>query len=277
MTQEKSQAELEIEALADVFGIATTGFNVFFKEADKHKSGHSSTVASSGSCSTAASSGDYSTAASSGYYSTAASSGDYSTAASSGDYSACTAVGYRAAVKGDKGNLLMASEYAKIDGFLIPIGGKADIVDGKKLKPNRWYIVENGKWVEIDLTDNIFSYVLSNRKGIKKVKTGSGKLLYIVSDEQGNSAHGETVEKARMDLVYKVAAKFDGTIPESATGKEWVGIYRAVTGACSARVRAFIETTGKSLDDTYTVDDVIKLAEGQFGIDKFREKVQRSA
>jgi len=64
MTKEKSQAELQIEALVDVFNIATEGFEQFYKDAKgKDK-------------------GDYSTAASSGYSSTAASSGYSSTAAS---------------------------------------------------------------------------------------------------------------------------------------------------------------------------------------------------
>lgn len=34
----KNQAELEIEALADVFGIATTGFEKFYKEAKEKDS-----------------------------------------------------------------------------------------------------------------------------------------------------------------------------------------------------------------------------------------------
>jgi hypothetical protein len=169
-------------------------------------SGNSSTAASSGYSSTAASSGDYSKAASSGNSSTAASSGDYSKAASSGDYSkaassgkhsACSALGYRAAVKGDMGNLLMASEYAKKDGKLVPVGGKADLVDGKKLKADRWYIVEGGKWVEADFSDGIFSRVLSNKSGVKKVKTEDGKVLFVVSDDNGNSAHGQTIKEAR--------------------------------------------------------------------------------
>ena len=54
----KPQAELEIEALADVFGIATTGFENFYKEAKEKDKGNSSKAASSGDYSTAASSGN---------------------------------------------------------------------------------------------------------------------------------------------------------------------------------------------------------------------------
>jgi hypothetical protein len=186
-------------------------------------------------------------------------------------------LGYRAAVKGDMGNLLMASEYAKKDGKLVPVGGKADLVDGKKLKADRWYIVEDGKWVEVDFSDGIFSRVLSNKSGVKKVKTEDGKVLFVVSDDNGNSAHGQTIKEAREDLVYKAVAKFDGAIPKSATGKEWVGIYRAVTGACGAGVKMFVENTGRSLDDTYTAKEISKLVSGQYGAEKFAEKAKGAA
>ena len=248
MTKEKSQAEIEIEALADVFGIATTGFEDFYKKAEESKKGNSST---------------------------AASSGNYSKATSSGKHSACTAVGFRAAVKGDISNLLMASEYKKKDGKYIPIGGKADIVDGKKLRPGRWYIVEGGKWVEVDFTDGIFTHVLSSKGNVKKVKTDEGKILFVVNDDKGNSAHGETIAKAREDLFYKVVAKFDGEIPKSATGKEWVGIYRAITGACDVGVKIFVEKTGKSLNKTYTAKEITKIVQGQYGAEKFAERVKK--
>ena len=168
----------------------------------------------------------------------------------------------------------MASEYINKDNELVPVGGKADIVDDKILKPNCWYIVEKAKWVEVDFTDGVFSYVLSNKKGFKKVKTERGDVLYVVHDENGNSAHGETIAKAREDLIYKVVAKSDVTIPKKATGKEWVGIYRAVTGACSAGVKNFVETTGKDLDATYTAKEITKLVQGQFGSEAFAKRLE---
>jgi len=167
----------------------------------------------------------------------------------------------------------MASEYIKKDGKYIPIGGKADIVDGKKLNSNSWYIVESGKWVEVDFTDNVFSRVISNKSGMKKVKTDDGKVLFVVSDDKGNSAHGATIKEACADLVYKAVARFDGILPKKATGTEWVGIYRALTGACAAGVKHFVESTGKSLDDTYTAAQIADLVQGQYGADKFVEKI----
>ncbi len=276
MTKEKSQAELEIEALADVFGIATTGFGEYYKSCKKKTKGDYSTAASSGSNSTAASSGSNSTAASSGDYSTAASSGSNSKAASSGDSSAATAVGYRAAVKGDKGNLLMVSEYIIKHGKQIPIGGKADIIDGKKLKADCWYIVEKGKWVEADFSDNIFSRVISTKGRVKKVKTDDGEILYVAHDENGNSAHGETIAKARKDLIYKSIARSDVKIPKEAKGKEWVGIYRAGNGACSVGVKMFVERTGKDIDANYTAKEISVLVKGQYGAEQFSASMDKN-
>ncbi|MDE2233710.1 MAG: hypothetical protein KGJ90_06435 [Patescibacteria group bacterium] len=169
----------------------------------------------------------------------------------------------------------MASEYVKKDNQYIPIGGKADIVDGKKLKADCWYIVESAKWVEVDFSDGIFAYVLSNKKDVKKVKTESGKILFVVSDDNGNYAHGETIAQAREDLVYKAVAKFDGKLPKKATGKEWIGIYRAITGACGAGIKHFVEQTGKSLDENYTAKQITELTVGKYGADKFAELVKK--
>ena len=171
------------------------------------------------------------------------------------------------------GNLLMASEYIIKDGQTIPVGGKADLVDGKKIKANQWYIVEEGNWVAVDFTDNIFTRVISVRNGVKKVKNDNGKILFIVSDDNGNHAHGETIAEARESLIYKNVAKFDGKVPKKATGKEWVGLYRSITGACAYGVKAFVEEQGKSLDDTFTARQIVKLTEGRFGHEAFKKKV----
>jgi hypothetical protein len=234
--------------LKPVFELATTGFEEFAEQAQPNSaSGHSSKAASSGN------------------YSTAASSGHSSTAASSGYYAACSALGYRAAVKGDMGNLLMASEYVKGK----PVGGLAALVDGKTLKPQCWYIVERGKWVEVDYTDGVFAYVLKTTRGVKKVKTDDGEVLYVVADGNGNFAHGKTIKEAREALIYKATVSFDGKLPGSATGKEWVALYRAATGACPAGSQAFVTSKGLDLDATYTARQVAELTAGAFGNEKF--------
>jgi hypothetical protein len=100
----------------------------------------------------------------------------------------------------------MASEYAKKNGEYVPVGGKADIVDGKKLKAGHQYIVEGGEWVEVDFTDGVFTRVISSKGGVKKVKDDNGRTLYIVTSGEFN-AHGKTIKEAREALLFKTAER----------------------------------------------------------------------
>jgi len=40
--------------------------------------------------------------------------------------------------------------------------------------------------------------------------------------------------------------------------REWIGIYRAVTGACAAGIRNFVGNEKEILDKSYTVKDIVK-------------------
>jgi hypothetical protein len=123
-------------------------------------SGDSAKLASSGDYSKLASSGDYSKLASSGYsaklassgYSAKlASSGNYSKLASSGNYSVVAGIGHQNKAKGKKGNWIVLAEWKydnKISRY-IPICVKSQKIDGKKLKEDTWYILEDKKFKAI--------------------------------------------------------------------------------------------------------------------------------
>ena len=160
------------------------------------------------------------------------------------------------------------------NGKYKPVGGKADLVDGEKLKPNCWYIVEGGEWVEIDFSDGVFTRVIATKGNVKKVKADNGDVLYVVRDENGTTAHGKTIKDARESLVYKYVAEFDGELPKETTGAEWIGIYRAVTGACAQGVQMFVEAAGHDLSKTYTVAQIVEMTQGQYGAEKFTEKAK---
>ena len=51
-------------------------------------------------------------------------------------------------------------------------------------------------------------------------------------------------------------------------------VYTAVTGACAAGVKIFVDGTGKSLDKTYAAKEIADLVKCQYGADKFAEKVK---
>ena len=117
-------------------------------------SGDCSTAGTSGYCSTAGTSGDCSTAGTSGYYSTAGTSGNRSTAAATGSFckakstganSIAVANGYESKARGAMGDYLVLTEY---DSNLNLVCAKMAQVDGDQIKPNVWYILKNGEFVE---------------------------------------------------------------------------------------------------------------------------------
>ena len=84
-------------------------------------------------------------AATSGDKSTAATSGDYSTAVVEGKESIALAGGYKSKAKGALGCWLVLAERDEGDHIL---GVKAVKVDGVQIKPDTFYILEDGKVVE---------------------------------------------------------------------------------------------------------------------------------
>ena len=311
-----NKTEQTIKEMEGVFELANSKFDEFYKEADKQESGYCSTSASSGDYSKSASSGyysksassghnsesaslgtnsksaslgHYSTSASLGHYSESTSSGDYSksaslghysTSASSGYYSVASAVGYRSAVMGDLGNLLMCAEYKEVEGEYIPVGGKADIIDGVKLKENCYYIVEGGEWVEVDFSDGIFSYVLSTKGNVKKVKLDNVNVMYVVtSEESGKTAHGKSIKEAMADLIFKeLSENMDkDELVQKIKEAQVVTLndYRLITGACKEGCMQFLRDNNYAEDVTeLPLSEVLKETQGQYGSDQFRKLLE---
>jgi hypothetical protein len=113
-------------------------------------SGYRSQLASSGDGSQLASSGDRSQLASSGYGSQLASSGYRSQLASSGDGSVIANIGIEGIAKAAKGNWITLAEW-KYDGDkYIPACVKTEQVDGKRIKADTWYKLEDGEFIETE-------------------------------------------------------------------------------------------------------------------------------
>ena len=112
-------------------------------------SGYSAQLASSGYYAQLASSGDSAQLASSGDYAKLASSGYSAQLASSGKHSIVAAIGAHSIVKGATGNWLVLAEWAWIDGEYKPACVKTVQVDGKNIKADTWYKLENGEFVEV--------------------------------------------------------------------------------------------------------------------------------
>ena len=114
-------------------------------------SGVSSPAATSGNFSPAATSGDYSPAATSGNSSPAATSGHSSPAATSGKDSIAAAIGRDSKAKSTLGNWIVLAEYRDWNGGCYPVRCvKCGKIDGEFLKPDMWYRLKDGEFVEAD-------------------------------------------------------------------------------------------------------------------------------
>jgi len=138
--------------------LATSGYNSqLATSGDNSKlatSGYNSQLATSGYNSQLATSGDNSKLATSGYNSQLATSGDYSQLATSGDNSKLEIngqnsvganIGVNGIIKGKIGTWITLAEY-DCQGKCLCV--KSAKIDGKKIKEDVWYKLENGKFTE---------------------------------------------------------------------------------------------------------------------------------
>ena len=112
-------------------------------------SGYYGPAATSGDSSHAATSGDSSPAVTSGDCSPAVTSGYHSHAATSGKDSIAAAIGRDSKAKSTLGNWIVLAEYGDWNGKCYPVRCvKCAKIDGEILKPDTWYKLQNGEFVE---------------------------------------------------------------------------------------------------------------------------------
>ncbi len=222
--------------------------------------------------------GDWGKSAVNGDDGQSAVNGDWGRAEATGKHCAVSALGYRAAVRGSIGTLLMCSEYIPAgQNKYKPVGGFACLVDGKKVKPNCWYICEKSRPVEVDFTDGIFGRVQSSYTAgdltIKKIIIdGDVTLSYVVIRQDGVAAHGKTIQAAKKDLIYKISnhdtsAYKDWRLDDVKSCDVLIQAYRAITGACFLGTKSFCESI--TLPKTATLRQAIELTRGRWGHAKF--------
>ena len=127
--------------------------------------------------------------------------------------------------------------------------------------------------------DGIFTEVIKRRGKVWTVrKVGKTETFYLVTDGNGNYAHGETIKQAKADLVYKITNKDKSeyeklTLDSTLTHDEAIECYRVITGACYFGTKFFVENILPSDErkDKYTIAEMIRLTEGQYGNETFAE------
>ena len=126
--------------------------------------------------------------------------------------------------------------------------------------------------------DGMFTAVDSHHGNVYRVhKIGRDKQLYLVADGDNHWAHGDTLQEARVDLMYKIndrdTSMYDGmTLDSTLTFEEAIAAYRTITGACSPGTRDYINNRlPKPHKAKYTIREIISLTEGEYGRERFME------
>ena len=109
--------------------------------------GNCSVVTTNGDYSAVTNTGDYSIAFSNGNCSIVASTGYYSAVGVSGKHSVAVNTGCKGKVKGTLGCWIACAEHNN-KGYIVNF--KSVYVDGKDIKADTWYRLENGKFVEVN-------------------------------------------------------------------------------------------------------------------------------
>ena len=126
--------------------------------------------------------------------------------------------------------------------------------------------------------DGIFQKLISRKKikdiEIFNVEDSFGKKSFVI--KKGDLfSHGEDLKKAKEDLKYKIGNR------DTSQFKKWkvddvkpldelIQSYRVITGACEFGVKDFCQKQGK-LKSKYKISEVIKMTDGCFGNDKYKE------
>ena len=134
---------------------------------------------------------------------------------------------------------------------------------------------ENGKYIE---ADGIFAKIIEQKGNVYHTqRDGKEKISYLVTDGYGDWSHGDTLEKAKYDLLYKITDRdkcvYEGlSLDSKLSFAEAIKCYRVITGACSFGTRNFIENRlGENKKAKYTIKEIIELTEGEYGNNTFKE------
>ena len=126
--------------------------------------------------------------------------------------------------------------------------------------------------------DDMFTAIDSHHGNVYRVhKLNSREQLYLVTDGENHWAHGNTLQDARADLIFKINDRDTSvyknmSLDDTLTYEEAIAAYRTITGACAAGTRDYIENRlPKPHKEKYTVQEMISLTEDEYGGNKFSE------
>ena len=145
--------KIKINAEIGLPGIIKAGVeyikeHVDWENLEKSNTGDRSAATNTGDQSAATNTGYQSAATNTGYQSAATNTGDQSAAIVSGKESVAISTGYKGKAKGALGCFIVLAEWKIINGDYHLIDVKSVKVDGEKIKPDIFYELIDGKFVE---------------------------------------------------------------------------------------------------------------------------------
>jgi len=118
---------------------------------------------------------------------------------------------------------------------------------------------------------------VSHKGNVRKVKRlHNDKIFYLITDGNGNFAHGDTLQEAKADLIYKTTNRNkddykDLTLNSELSYEESIICYRVITGACSYGTKDYVKNRLPKKKETYTIGEIIELTKGEYGNEIFKE------
>jgi len=132
----------------------------------------------------------------------------------------------------------------------------------------------NGKYIRVD---ELFTEVVSHKGNVWKVKRiGDDKEFYLISDGKNAYSHGDTLQEAKEDLLFKTTNRSKDDYKDLTWGSELsyeeaIICYRVITGACSYGTRDYIENRLGDKKTIYTVKEIIERTNGEYGNEIFKD------
>ena len=184
------------------------------------------------------------------------------------------------------GGYLYISADAKLP-VLTSVGGylyiRADAklsmpADAKKNDPTaasrcRSMLLSSFAAAGFSFADGILARIVSQRGPVSRVIIcGKTEVSYVVSDDEGNNAHGDTLAEARADLMVKRTSKDltqfkKWTLAKVVSKEDAIFAYRSITGACAKGTGLWLKQ--HKTPESLSVGKIVTLTQGAYGADAF--------
>jgi len=155
------------------------------------------------------------------------------------------------------------------------LGGKATITEFSDLVEPTFEEWLSRGYVQADgITKKLLSQKTIGDVTLFEVTDFFEKEKSYVAKKGNKFAHGETTEKAKEDLRYKISdrdtSKYQSWKRDDAKPtEELIEAYMTITGACSMGTKEFCQRM--NLKENHSIQEVISMTEGSYGHEQFKE------